>query len=860
MKKKLFVLMSCILFLLRVFAAGDEFPVLKQYQNFSWKTVTNARKYKITVQKRNPAGQWTDAGTQQTAATHTELLLSSGEYQVKISAFNVLGKEASTSPWVSFVILDETDPYLFDSVFESDQIYHTKILRLPFPDSSTLLLPDTAIKGKLSSGGETPDPVNSIRLKGKNIYFSDTRFVLVPADAGPAGSLRFPSYVSARKEVPLVIVRRDRENDTVIVSYDAAAIYSGYYNLEVRNPGDKKMSLPLLVLAGRLPSFAEDSFEYDRRYKVQTVTVERKEGSFFSLQGKNFQYDTKFFLIPSQGIPYPFASSKARHLISLAVNHYSDVDPDKGVQKLELSFDYQEIETGYYQLVAATADMKPVVMQLLVAVENSAAIKPEIEKIKTKYNKRTRTIVFTARGTKLNKIDGVTIVSSFPKGYGKDNRRIPLKIINTDQKGKSLTFSLPAVDIIAGTYAIFLEAGGDSIIQYITLNRSFSADLCTLTAAESEELFLRPVELSASEIPEVSTVPLFTEQALSMLNSDWFFSHTADNGKIIPDHLVIYPVNMMESRVDSTISSENVGILRSGNTIRFKVCDTSYPGYWELYLLLKNNKNEDCTLKFDLGMSRYRRKRNGYYLYDIPYTAFSHVNFTPRVKPFTSSAITAISFRNTGWSSYYQQKASLKPSNMYLDIYDAVVYTKTVLKQGEEMTADGKIVKPIDPVVLPYAGFRITGTDPQIKYSEGGGILKNLTYGLDLHLFDWRWFAIDCSAYWNCYTKRWGSDVLVRFAIPNKYLQPYAGTGAGITFKGGSKDELYIPMFTGITLFRFLDLRYTTALRNPDTFASDSVEKRMSNPKYFEDSLSIAVLFRLRKPIRIPVQLQDVNK
>jgi hypothetical protein len=873
MKRKLFVLAGCILYLLGASAAGEEFSGLKQYQNFSWKAVTNAWKYKIAVQKKNPAGQWTDAETKQTAATHTELLLSSGEYQVKVSAFNVLGKEASSSPWVTFVVLNETEPYLFDSVFDLDQTYHTKVLRLPpsgksppfvvsggISTSATVLLPDTAVKGKLSAGWETPDPINSIKLKGKNIYFSDTQFVLVPAETGPVGSLSFPSYVSARKEVPLVIVRRDRENDTVIVSYDATSIYSGYYNLEVSNPGGKKISLPLLVFSGRPPSFAEDSFEYDRRYKVQTVTVERREGLFFTLQGKNFEYDTKFSLVPSQGISYPFVSSKERHLISLAVNHYSDVDADTGVQKLELSFDYQEIETGYYQLVATTTAMEPVAMQLLVTVTNPAAVKPEIGKIKTKYNKKTQTIIFTATGANLNKIDGGAIVSSFPKGDGEDNRRVPLEITNIDQKGKTLIFSLPAADITPGTYALFLETGDVSIIQYITLNRNFLADLCTLTAGESDELFLRPVELAAPEKIAVPAVPLFAEQALSMLSSDWYFSHTTDNGKFIPGHLVIYPVNMMGSRADSTVNSENVAVLRSGNTIRFKVYDASYPGYWELYLLLKNDKNEECMLKFDLGISRYRQKRNGYYLYDIPYTAFKHVNFTPSVKPFTPSAITVISFRNTGWASYYQQKASIKPTNMYLDVYDAFVYTKAVLKQGEEMTADGRIVKLIDPVVLPYAGFRITGTDPQIKYSEGGGILKNLTYGLDLHLFDWRWYAIDGSAYWNCYTKRWGSDILVRFAIPNKYLQPYAGTGAGITFDGSSKDALYIPMFAGVTLFRLLDLRYTSSLRNPDTFASDSVERRMSNPKYFEDSLSIAVLFRIRQPVRIPVQLQDVNK
>ena len=862
MKKKFFI-PACLLYFFLYFAAAEGGTGLKQYQTFSWEPVTNAKKYEVTVQRKEADATWTEAADEKTADCHIEMLLDPGIYRVAISAFNVLGKKASSSSQVEFVILDETEPYLFDDIFETDKSVKSPVLHLKYPESKSAELvaavSETGSQPAAPAAAEIPvipeDPVNSFTLKGKNIYFPDTQFILVPADKGPDGSKPFPSYAENRTEVVLDIVRRDREKDSVVVSYVPEKLASGYYTLEVRNPGSKTTSSSVLILADKPPVIADTGFAYDNRYKVHTVSLERSSDAAFSISGKNFEYDTQFSLIPSEGIPYPFASSKQRHLISLTVkNHSTGAD---GMMQLDFSFDYEDLETGYYQLTAETHGMSSVMEQLLITVTNSTAAFPDIEKIKTKYDRKKQIITFTASGTNLDKAISGNLVSSWSDDI-KDNNRIPLQIKGSDKNGKSLVFMIPDTGITAGTYALFFETENASVVRYITLNKSFSAALCTLADKEIARLFLRPEELAAPEIPAIPAAHSFTESALSVRDvSDWDHNQcremVTDQGR-----LYLTAAALMAGYTQNTEPAA-AGILRSGDTIRFKVTEKSAAGCWEIYLLLKNEKNEDCQLKFDMGISRYRRKKNGYYLYEIPYFAFKHINFTPKAKNFSPSLITGVMLKCSGYSAYYLKNGKNigDTSNMYLELYDITVYSTGLQKNGSVITAEGKKIIKTDPVILPYAGIRASLDSEQernITASDKFFDCTKMTYGLELRLLDFGWVSLDSAGYRNFYTKRWGADGCVRLAVPNAYFKPYIGTGFGATFTDSmSKDELYIPFYAGVTLFRFFDMRFTETLWNPDTSDSSSMDRQMSNPRYFRDSISVGILFRIRPARRVTV-------
>lgn len=299
MKKFLF----CAFFLLTFVVAAEP---LKQYQTFKWKPVANAKKYEVAVEEKDTSGNYIPSKKQETKDIHVEMLLFPGDYRVSISAFNVLGKKASSSPWVKFVILDETEPYLAGNTFENDSTYNALVIR------RTKTIPNleenTTAEEKIQENG-------SLTISGRNIFFPETKFKLIPIE-----NPDFEAISINRKEVDLPVLDRDREQNQLDVSVDWTKLDAGFYRFEVENPGGQKDSSDVLVLPEKMPTINEKAFAFNRRYNVHSCTVIRsEEPTTFVLKGNNFQANTKFTLEPTVGIPYPFASEKKRENVELKI-------------------------------------------------------------------------------------------------------------------------------------------------------------------------------------------------------------------------------------------------------------------------------------------------------------------------------------------------------------------------------------------------------------------------------------------------------------------------------------------------------------------------------------------------------------
>src|SRR5574344_250100 len=317
MKKQFSFIAALLLFagmVLPLFA--EDAQNFQQYQLFSWKKISNAGKYQIDVEKQNGDGMWENVVSVQTLATQKEVLLYPGEYRVSISAYNKLGKKASSSNWVTFTVLNETEPYLYADYLKPSASWNSPCLHIKQVDPNAQNIQpqnDSDDEQVVASAG---DPPNSFLLKAKNVFFPGPIFSLVPGDASNAGGAPFVSFVDKRKTVPLTIIRRDRDHDGIVIAYNPDDLFSGYYDIVVKNPGGKTASLCILVLADRTPVIESEQFEYDEQYKTRVLQTENGSSSILSITGSGFDNGTTFTFTPtSEGIPYPYATNIERESI-----------------------------------------------------------------------------------------------------------------------------------------------------------------------------------------------------------------------------------------------------------------------------------------------------------------------------------------------------------------------------------------------------------------------------------------------------------------------------------------------------------------------------------------------------------------
>ena len=463
----------------------------QQYQQFSWNPVERAGKYEVDIEKKDADGTWKAAAAVQTRACRKEVLLYPGDYRVSIAAFTILGKKASASKWVEFTVLNETEPYLYDDYLKKSASWNSPVLHINKTD------PNAAAEAN-SSAGETDDalvadegdPANSFLLKAKNVFFPETKFYLVPVAESTSGGKPFEAYVEKRKNSPLTIVRRDRENGGIVVAYNSDELYSGYYNIVVENPGGMTASLCLLVLADRTPVIETDSFVYNAKYKTNELSIIRNSNVDFTITGSGFDNNTTFAMKPTtEGIPYPFASELPREAVPLTLKSRETLD-EAGRMKLDFSIDASEMQTGYYRFTAGGGAGGTASIVLLVKMENNTyTAKPDITSISSNLNKKSNTVTFTMHG---KNIDGASFVLVAPFTKDGENKRIPLTQLDSKWGGSKLILDGEAANLEPGTYALLVEKNGSTEVKYVALQNNYHAALATMTDDERDSKFLVP--------------------------------------------------------------------------------------------------------------------------------------------------------------------------------------------------------------------------------------------------------------------------------------------------------------------------------------------------------------------------------
>ena len=90
------------------FVDEDASHQYRTFQTISWKKISRAKRYDVILQKKEKT-EWVEVGKYSTEETKLEFLLFPGDYRLAINVINVLGRVASKSDWVDFIVLDEKE-------------------------------------------------------------------------------------------------------------------------------------------------------------------------------------------------------------------------------------------------------------------------------------------------------------------------------------------------------------------------------------------------------------------------------------------------------------------------------------------------------------------------------------------------------------------------------------------------------------------------------------------------------------------------------------------------------------------------------------------------------------------------------
>ncbi len=495
MKKKLLVLSFFFIFTLNVFSqtesenkTSEDTELLQQYQTFSWKKVAKAKKYGISIEQDNGSGSWKEVVSEEVTDNRTEILLYPGNYRVAISVFNALGRKTSTTDWTPFVILNETQPYLFADSLKKSEAWKSPLLIVKQEGSTTI--EETDDEGSIVA--REGDPTNSLFLKGKNIFFPSTTFTLVPKATSTEGR-SFEAFVDLREEVPLEIIRRDTENSGVVVAYNSDALFSGYYDIVAKNPGGQTAQLELLVFSDEAPVIDKSTFLYNENYKVHTINVDKAGNAKLTIKGTGFGNNTRFSLTPESGfIPYPFESGQDRVEVNLILESHKCLDKN-GTILLTFNLPVYQVFTGYYKFTADNESMGSDSLLLLVTTTSIAEREPDITKLKTKPSKAADSITYNVMGNNINADTKFTLISSYSDEEDM-NKRYEVNYVTSKRRGTLHILSGESKGVQPGTYALLVENSDSFSVIYVEVNESQDFKVCELTESESKQMFLRPAD------------------------------------------------------------------------------------------------------------------------------------------------------------------------------------------------------------------------------------------------------------------------------------------------------------------------------------------------------------------------------
>lgn len=514
--KKIISLLAVFLFTTAFIFSAEQ---LKQYQTFNWSKVEKASKYGVEVEQKEKDGKWTSVVSEKTTECNLEVLLFPGDYRVSITTYNVLGKKASSTDWVEFTILDESEPFIFEDSFTVNKTYKVPVMNFKLEDDYIVYCSENTI----SAIDDYID--NSFFLTGKNFFFPETKFYLSPK-ARSVNGLQGEPFVEGRAKSELSILRRDRERNGIYLSYTSEDLYTGYYDLIIENPGNNKCSKEILVIAERAPSFIADSSKLNKRYLAVNETVERDDNAVLNISGAGFNAGTVFEFIPvTDGVEYPFTSSLTRSSVKASVAN-GKASFEKGVLNVTLNFSSKEMQTGYYNLTATNADGTSCSEKLLVTVKEKADVIPEITEVTSKQKKNNLEITITgqrfAADTKLTLVGEVVEASGL-------NKKIPVTVKDVKKDGKKIECTADVSSLKAGTYALLLESKTASLVSFIKIDSSFNSSLNTLSESSIEQSFFRAEQKEAA-VQSVTTSSKKGEKPVYQIKSGASSSFSSSDG------------------------------------------------------------------------------------------------------------------------------------------------------------------------------------------------------------------------------------------------------------------------------------------------------------------------------------------
>ncbi|MBO4532919.1 MAG: CIA30 family protein [Treponema sp.] len=519
--RKLFICTFLIFSLLPLFAAGENTAVPveastevnEQYETFSWQPVAKANQYEVTIQRfDNSINDWVDYKAVKTKKLSLEVLFTPGEYRVSIATYNVLGRKGKSTEWVKFKILEEHIPYLNDRFLAKNADWNAPVLFLDRNGTGALDTTGTIFP-------EQDYGNNTILVKGRNIFSPRTEFYLVPKDNGPQDARGYVNYCEERKEQKLQILYRDSSVFSVVVSYDPSLLYSGYYALEVRNGGDNKDSIDILVLDNSEKKIEPNNgFEIDSHYNVNSFTINSNTsmGGVYklSVDGKGFNSNTQFYLEPASGsVKYPFESQVARSQVELEVTG----NFIKGASTAQITLDcpVEKLRAGYYNLVAKNWDNTVCKFVCLVKKPFEHDYTKDVSLVKTKYNKKTGIVDVTLKDVKLTQDKTYTLISQYNEEID-SNSSIPLSLMAS---GKKLVGTIPTNLLSIAKYALLIEDEYSFDVIYCDMDNRLKLSMEKMSDSVVEKTFLRPAGKSAKVSLDVGENGIieFTDNEIEMI-------------------------------------------------------------------------------------------------------------------------------------------------------------------------------------------------------------------------------------------------------------------------------------------------------------------------------------------------------
>lgn len=591
--------------------------VNEQYEFFSWEPVAKAKQYGVTIEKYDAAQDiWTDYKEIKTKDTQVEVLFTPGVYRVAISTYNLIGRKSKASEWVQFKILEEGIPYLNDRAFVKNQDWGLPVLFINKSSSETekTFPPGDYIN---YTGPSELFGSNAILVKGRNIFSPKTEFYLVPKDQ--AGSRDFVNWCDDRKEEKLNILYRNSKEYQVVLSYDAANLLPGYYALEVRNPGDNKSSIDILVLDNRPSQISPNKgFEIDEHYSVNAITVTKSDTYEFSVMAKGLNSAASFYLEPGSGtFSYPFQTEIPRTRVDLEVT--GAYRQGASVAQITFACPTQDLRTGYYNLVAQNWDGSTSKFLCLVKKSFDNDYTKNIKKLKSKFNKRTEYVDLTLQDTKFDIGKTYTLVSQYDEVTDSNNR----VVLSLSPSGKKLVGKLNPDQLTIAKYALMIEDSQTSNIVYCEIDNTLKISQNKLSQPDVEKTFFRPAGKTSQitlDTDETGSIKFFDNQIQMTKRMPFFLSYLRFDMTFLKDFSMMLDleVDLLNFNFFSWSAGSEFRIVDDDTEIAaFSVLRFMFPNkYFSPYLGVGIGVNlitpENGIHNFNDGLSMFTNKEEVY--------------------------------------------------------------------------------------------------------------------------------------------------------------------------------------------------------------------------------------------------------